>query len=69
VRAKESELLQGPLLSLAGYLRGKTAPGTLHPNRRGHQVIAERLFESLVAKRTYSLWQGPGNRCLSLQTR
>jgi len=51
VRAKESEQLQGPLLSLAGYLRGRIATGTLHPNRRGHQVIADRLFQSLAARR------------------
>jgi hypothetical protein len=49
VRAKESEQLQGPRLTLAGYLRGKTSPGTLHPNRCGHQVIADRLFQNLAA--------------------
>ena len=58
VRAKESEQLTGPMLSLAGYLRGKTAPGTLHPNRRGHQVIADRLFETIAALRTCPLGQG-----------
>ena len=55
MRAKESEQLQGPLLSLAGYLRGKIAPGTLHPNRRGHQEIADRLFQSLAARGTCRL--------------
>ena len=44
VRAKESEQIQGPILSPIGYLRGEIAPGMLHPNLRGHQAIAEQLF-------------------------
>jgi lysophospholipase L1-like esterase len=49
VRAKESEQLQGPRLSAVGYLRGEIAPGVLHPNRRGHEVIADRLYQSVSA--------------------
>jgi hypothetical protein len=50
IRAKESEQLQGPRLWLVGYLRGEFSPGMLHPNRRGHRVIADHLYRSLVAK-------------------
>jgi lysophospholipase L1-like esterase len=49
VRAKESEELQGPRISAFGYLRGEIAPGTLHPNSRGHQVIADRLYERVAS--------------------
>jgi lysophospholipase L1-like esterase len=51
VRAKESEDLQGPRLSPLGYLRGEITPGMLHPNHRGHQVIADRLIRSLGRRR------------------
>jgi hypothetical protein len=51
VRAEESERLQGPRLSFVGYLRGEVAPGALHPNRRGHEAIAERLYLSFAASR------------------
>jgi hypothetical protein len=47
IRAKESEDLQGPRLSPLGYLRGEITPGMLHPNHRGHQVIADRPIRSL----------------------
>jgi hypothetical protein len=52
VKAKESEQLQGPRLTPVGYLCGGFAPGMLHPNRRGHQVIADRLYRRLAAGRT-----------------
>jgi hypothetical protein len=48
VNAKEAETLQGPRISTAGYLRGEISPGTLHPNRRGHEAIADRLYRSLA---------------------
>jgi lysophospholipase L1-like esterase len=48
IRAKEAEELQGPRLSTVGYLRGQISPGTLHPNRSGHQAIADRLFRSIA---------------------
>ncbi len=51
VRAKESEDIQGPRLSPLGYLRGEITPGMLHPNHRGHQVIADRLIRSLGRRR------------------
>jgi lysophospholipase L1-like esterase len=54
-RAKESEQLQGPRLSIMGYIRGELAPGTLHPNHLGHQVIADRLFLMLTARETSHL--------------
>ncbi len=54
VRARDSEQIQGPRLSIAGYIRGLKAPGTLHPNRQGHQLIADRLLESVAARRTHS---------------
>jgi lysophospholipase L1-like esterase len=59
IRAKEAEELQGPRFSAAGYLRGEIASGTLHPNHRGHQVIADRLFRSLEAKQTCSRKRQP----------
>lgn len=43
VTAKESEELQGPRLAVLGRLRGEISPGVLHPNTRGHKVIADRL--------------------------
>jgi hypothetical protein len=52
VRAKESEDVQGPRLSAVGYLRGEIAPGMLHPNHRGHQAVADRLFRSFEAKKS-----------------
>jgi hypothetical protein len=52
VGAKVAEEVQGPRLSPLGYLRGEITPGMLHPNRRGHQVIADRLFQSREAKKT-----------------
>jgi hypothetical protein len=51
-RAKASEQHQGPSLSPVGYIRGELAPGTLHPNHRGHQVIADHLDRCLAARRT-----------------
>ena len=51
VKAKESEEIQGPRLTPVGYLRGEIAPGMLHPNRRGHEVIADRLYRRHAAKR------------------
>jgi hypothetical protein len=51
-RTKESEQLQGPRLWLAGYLRGELSSGMLHPNHRGHQLIADRLYQRLLATRT-----------------
>ena len=51
-RAKESEQIQGPRISPAGHLRGEFAPGTLHPNQCGHQVIADRLFLAVAAAST-----------------
>jgi hypothetical protein len=51
VRAKESEQLQGPRLWPVGYLRGEFAPGMLHPNPRGHQVIADHLHRCVVARK------------------
>jgi hypothetical protein len=54
-RAKESEHHQGPRLWLVGYIRGELAPGALHPNHRGHQVIADRLYRSQAARRTSHL--------------
>jgi hypothetical protein len=53
VRAKESEQIQGPRCWLAGYLRGAFSPGMLHPNHRGHQVIADLVYASYVAQRRY----------------
>ena len=50
IRAKESEQLQGPRLTPVGYLRGEIAPGMLHPNRRGHEVISDRLYRRHAAK-------------------
>jgi hypothetical protein len=50
IRARESEQLQGPRLWLVGYLRGDFAPGMLHPNLRGHQVIADQLYRCVVAR-------------------
>jgi hypothetical protein len=50
IRAKESERLQGPRLGLAGYLRGEFAPGMLHPNSHGHEVIADCLYRSFVSR-------------------
>jgi hypothetical protein len=50
IRAKESEQLQGPRLGLVSYLRGVFSPGMLHPNRCGHQVIADRLYQSVVSR-------------------
>ena len=58
VRAKESEELQGPRLSPVGYVRGEIAPGMLHPNRQGHQVIADRLFRSIRAKKAHPCPRG-----------
>jgi lysophospholipase L1-like esterase len=52
VKAKESELLQGPIVTVMGYLCGEISPGTLHPNRRGQQVIADQLYQRLGARRT-----------------
>jgi hypothetical protein len=52
VRAKESEQIQGPRLTVVGYLRGEIAPGMLHPNLRGHQAIADRLLQSRAKKKT-----------------
>jgi hypothetical protein len=49
IRAKESEELQGPRLTPVGYLRGEISPGMLHPNRRGHQVIGDRLYRRYAA--------------------
>jgi hypothetical protein len=51
VRAKESEQIQGPRCSPAGYLLGAFSPGMLHPNHRGHQVIADLVYASYVAHR------------------
>jgi hypothetical protein len=50
VRAKESERIQGPRLGLLGYLRGEFSPGMLHPNARGHEVIADHLYRSFARK-------------------
>lgn len=50
IRAKESEQVQGPRFGLAGYLRGEFAPGMLHPNPHGHQVIASCLYRSFVSR-------------------
>jgi hypothetical protein len=58
VTAKESEELQGPRLTPVGYLCGGFAPGILHPNRHGHQVIADRLYRRLAAGRTSPLGRG-----------
>ena len=41
----------GPALVARRIPPRRIAPGTLHPNRRGHQVIADRLFQSLAARR------------------
>ena len=49
-RAKEPEQLQGPRLWLVGYIRGELAPGALHANHTGHQVIADRLYRSQAAR-------------------
>ena len=46
VRAKESEQIQGPILTAVGYLRGEIAPGMLHPNERGHHAIADHLWRN-----------------------
>jgi hypothetical protein len=51
VRAKEAEQIQGPRCRLAGYLRGAFSSGMLHPNHRGHQVIAELVYASYIAQR------------------
>jgi len=58
VKAKESEELQGPRLTPVGYLRGEFAPGMLHPNNRGHQIIADRLYRRLAAGRARNPGQG-----------
>jgi hypothetical protein len=50
VRAKESEQSQGPRLGVAGYLRGAFSPGMLHPNQRGHQVVADCLYRTVSPK-------------------
>jgi hypothetical protein len=51
IREKESEQLQGPILTPVGILRGETATGTLHPNHQGRRFIADRLHSCLGAKR------------------
>jgi len=65
VEAKESEELQGPRLTPLGYLRGEITPGMLHPNRRGHQVIADRLYRRLAATRTSHLWEESNEETLA----
>ncbi len=52
VRAKESEQIQGPILTAVGYLRGEIAPGMLHLNNRGHQAIADHLLRSHASTTT-----------------
>jgi hypothetical protein len=69
VRAKESEQCQGPRLSPVGYLRGEIAPGMLHPNQRGHQVIADRLSRCHAARRTCPFGQKAGTPDRPLQSR
>ena len=68
-RAKESEQLQGPRLSPVGYLRGELAPGMLHPNHAGHQVIADRLFLVVAAASTSPSPQASGSLTQPLQIR
>jgi hypothetical protein len=51
VRAKEAEQIQGPRCGLAGYALGAFSSGMLHPNPRGHQVIAEMVYANYVAQR------------------
>jgi hypothetical protein len=68
VKAKESEQIQGPRLSLVGYLRGEFTPGMLHPNQRGHQVIADRLFQSITGKRGFPNRQAVGSLHRHVQT-
>jgi hypothetical protein len=51
-RAKESEQIEGPRVTAMGHLCGEIAPGTLHPNRRGQQAIADQLYQHLAAGRT-----------------
>jgi hypothetical protein len=58
VRAKESEQVQGPILSPMGYLRGEIAPGMLHPNKRGHQAIAEELLRTCGPRMTRPYREG-----------
>jgi hypothetical protein len=60
VRAKESEQIQGPRCSLVGYLRGAFSPGMLHPNHRGHQVIADLVYTSYVSQK-----RGKGSQTVS----
>ncbi len=69
VRAKESEQLEGPRLSPVGYVRGEITPGMLHPNRRGHLAIADRLFQSLEARSSSRISHGPDSIDQRLDTR
>jgi hypothetical protein len=52
VRAKESERIQGPIVTPVGYLRGEIPSGMLHPNERGHQAIADQLLRSRARRTT-----------------
>jgi hypothetical protein len=51
VRVKESERLQGPRLWSLGYVLGNFPAGMLHPNQRGQEIIAKRLYQAVLDQR------------------